>query len=374
MRAPACLIAMLAVALAVGCSSSSKIRPAALPKFEPSLEVKAAWKADVGRVSSSVLTPAVVGDAVFAASQDGTLVRIEKGRTVWRIDARKEITGGVGASEALVVVGTNKGEVLAFDSANGKPAWTAQVSSEVLAAPKIEGDLVIVRAGDSSIFALEANHGTRKWLYQRATPTLTLRSSVGVVLGGGGAFAGLPGGKLMALNLANGAPAWETTVALPKGTTELERVADVSSEPVLDGREVCAVAYQGRAACFDLASGKAVWALDMSSSVGLEMDGFFVYVTDDRGYVYAIDRARGAVVWRQDKLLNRGVTRPAVLAERYVAVADAQGYVHVLRRDNGEFVARYSLDSSGVSAPAVPLGSGLVFQTRRGGVYAVGTP
>ena len=40
-------------------------------------------------------------------------------------------------------------------------------------------------------------------------------------------------------------------MALPRGATELERVADVMGNPVVDERQVCAVAYQGRVACFD---------------------------------------------------------------------------------------------------------------------------
>jgi outer membrane protein assembly factor BamB len=103
----------------------------------------------------------------------------------------------------------------------------------------------------------------------------------------------------------NGAPLWEGTVALPKGATELDRVADVTSAPVIDGRMICAAAFQGRIACFDLGNGNLIWSRDISSAAGLTIDSRYVYVSDDKGAVHALDKASGASLWKQDKLFLR---------------------------------------------------------------------
>jgi outer membrane protein assembly factor BamB len=95
-----------------------------------------------------------------------------------------------------------------------------------------------------------------------------------------------------------------------KGATELDRVADITSAPVISGRSVCAVAFQGRVACFDLGSGNLVWARDMSSAAGLDIDSRFLYVSDDKGAVHALDMASGASIWKQDKLSLRRLTAP----------------------------------------------------------------
>ena len=268
-----------------------------------------------------------------------------------------------------MVVATAKGEVLAFDS-TGKALWKGRVTSEVLAAPQIAGDLVLVRSGDNRIFGLDAADGKRKWVYQRSTPALSLRSNVSVTVAGKAALAGFPGGKLVAIAINNGAAIWEATVAMPKGATELERVSDVTSAPVVAGREVCAAAYQGRIACFDLASGNHLWSRDMSSAAGVDVDARNLYVTDEKGAVHALDRANGATVWKQDKLFMRQVSRPVALAN-HVAVGDYQGVVHLLRRDNGSFAARYNTDSSGIAAEPQRLERGFLMQTRNGGLYAL---
>lgn len=350
-------------------SSAPKVKPAELEPISPSASLAVLWQSGVGSAGGYVLTPAVVGSSVYAAAQDGTVARYDNGSQVWRINAGQTISGGVGADGRMVVVATAKGEVLAFDN-TGKALWKARVTSEVLAAPQVAEGLVLVRSGDNRIFGLDAADGKRKWVYQRSTPALSLRSNVGVTVSGKVALAGFPGGKLVAIALNNGAAMWEATVALPKGATELERVSDVTSAPVVAGREVCAAAYQGRVACFELVSGNHLWSRDMSSAAGIDVDARNIYVTDDKGAVHALDRANGATVWKQDKLFMRQVSRPIALSS-HVAVGDYQGVVHLLRRENGAFAARHNTDSSGIAAEPQRVERGFLMQTRNGGLYAL---
>jgi len=281
------------------------------------------------------------------------------------------ISGGVGADAKLVVVGTLKGDVLAFDATTGKELWKTRTSSDILAAPAVANGLVVVRSGDSRIFAFDAADGRRRWVYQRTTPALTLRSNVGVLLGDGSILAGFPGGKLVAIGSGNGAALWEGTVAQPKGATELERIADVTSAPALIGRHVCAAAFQGRVACFDSKSGSPLWAKELSSRAGLDIDDRYVYVSDDKGNVLAFDRDSGGSIWKQDKLALRGLSRPLAFGSR-VAVADVEGVVHLLRREDGAIAARLTTDGSAIMADPQRIPGGFLVQTRNGGVYALG--
>ena len=184
-------------------------------------------------------------------------------------------------------------------------------------------------------------------------------------------FAGFAGGRLVALSLDTGNVGWEATVALPKGATELERVADVSSLPVLDGKQVCAVAFQGRVACFDLAQGTPNWARDVSSISGMTIDDQNVYVADDKSALIAFVKAGGASLWKQDKLYGRYISGPVAVG-KYVAVGDFQGYVHFLSRDDGSFAARIATDGSPIIAQPRAFNNGILVQTIKGGVFAIG--
>jgi outer membrane protein assembly factor BamB len=349
---------------------SAATKPAPLPPLPAeSLRPRVVWQAAVGKSGLAVFSPAVAGDSVYAAAQDGTVVRLdaETGRQIWRQKAGSQLSGGVGAGENLVVVGTPEGEVVALDG-DGEQRWRARVSSEVLSAPLVVGDIVVARSADNRIFALDARDGRRRWVFQRNVPPLLVRTPVGVSGAPGLVIAGFPGGKMVGLAPGNGVARWEATVAQPKGTTELERIADVVGAPWVAEREVCAVAYQGRIGCFDLGSGNPYWLRELSSTTGVLGDPGLVLASDDKGAVHALDRATGRSLWKQDKLANRQLSAPLPLGQQ-IAVADGQGFVHFLSRDSGAFVGRTPTDGSAISANPVAVPGGFLVQTRNGTLY-----
>jgi outer membrane protein assembly factor BamB len=380
-------LTILAFALLAGCSSLTDLKtdisermfgpevkepPMPLADFKQKAAAKLLWSASVGEAEGYIYTPAIDAGSVFAANTKGEIIRVDAvtGKQVWRVNAGESISGGVGAGENLVLVGTPKGMVLAYDQ-NGKALWKAKVSSEVLSAPKVASGVVVVRSGDSRIFGLSTADGKRKWVYERATPSLALRSSAGVTLADGAAYVGFAGGKMVALKADDGKLLWEASVALPKGVTEIERIADITSLPVVDGRYVYAVAFQGRVAAVDRTNGRVLWNRDISSYTGLGADDGKVFVTHSGGAVYALDNSSGKSYWRQGGLLNRLVSAPLSMGE-YVAVGDLEGYVHFLAKDDGAFAARIQTDKTSVMAQPVSLGeSTLMVQTSGGGLYAV---
>ena len=360
--------------LLAGCSGSTGPKMAELSELPASIPVRTLWQASVGGAGDAILFPALAVDGVYAAAQDGTVARFEAstGQESWRVNAGRTLSGGVGSDGTLVAVGTFDGEVIALDGRSGEARWRARVSSEVLSAPLVTGDLVIVRSADGRLFALDAKDGRRRWLYQRSSPPLSVRSPVGMFADRGYLLTGFAGGKLVSIALANGNVRWEATVALPRGATVLERVTDVVGLPVVAEREVCAVAYQGRIGCFDLASGNPVWSRELSSTAGLALDARYVFVSDDKGAVHALDRAGGATVWKQDRLFQRHLTAPLALG-REVAVGDVEGYVHFLSRESGAFVGRVATDGSSIRSSLVRLDRGLLVQTQEGNLYALST-
>jgi len=366
------LLAWLLAALAVGCGGPSGPSPAALPRLPDAQQVRVLWTADIGTAEHFNLVPAFAGDSIYSAARDGRIVRFDasNGKERWRAYADIRLSGGVGADTRTVVVASEAGEVAAFDAENGKLRWRARVSSEVLSAPAVGSGLVLVRSIDSRIFAFGAEDGKRRWVYQRPASSLVVRTPAGAVIRDDIAYAGFRGGKLAAIALSNGGLRWEATVAQAKGTTELERVIDVVGDPAVQGREVCATAYQGRLACFDTVTGAQLWVRELSSATGVSLDARYAFVSDEKGAVQAFDRSTGRSVWKQDQLSMRQLTLP-LPAGNAVAVGDFEGYVHFLARDTGAFLARYSARGGGVRAAPIALPTGLLVQTQSGRLHAL---
>jgi len=372
------LLTGLAVAVTLGgCASwfgsgSTGPKPAPLTAINNARTVRVLWSARVSAADQFFFSPALAADSVYVAGRDGTVARLDAatGKTRWSTTLEARLSGGVGSDGRLVVVASDEGVVFALDANSGSVRWRARVSSEVLAAPAIGDGLVLVRSADSRVFAFGVDDGKRRWVYQRAAASLIVRAPAGLSIEGDTAYAGFSGGKLVAIALENGGPRWEATVAVPHGATELERVTDVEGVPIVQGREVCAAAYQGRAGCFDVRNGNPIWTREISSLTGVSLDARYAYVSDDRGAVHALDRSNGRSVWKQDKLANRQTSLPLPFGAE-IAVGDLEGYVHFLARDSGAFVARFATDGGPIRAAPIKLPSGILVQTLSGRLYAL---
>ncbi|HUJ85495.1 MAG TPA: outer membrane protein assembly factor BamB [Burkholderiales bacterium] len=369
--------ALVAAATLGGCASwfgsaPSGPKPAPLTPINNAQAVRVLWSASVPPAGPFVFRPALAGDSVYVAGRDGAVARLDaaSGETRWRVSLDGRLSGGVGSDGRLVVVASDEGVVFALDAKDGSLRWRARVSSEVLAAPALGDGIVLVRSADSRVFAFGSDDGKRRWVYQRAPASLIVRAPAGLSIDGDTAYAGFSGGKLVAIALENGGPRWEATVAVPHGATELERVTDVEGLPAIEGREVCAAAYQGRVACFDARNGNPIWSREISSVTGVSLDARYAYVSDDRGAVYAFDRTDGRSVWKQDKLANRETSLPLPLGSEIV-VGDLEGYVHFLARESGAFVARFATGGGPIRAAPIKLPSGFLVQTLDGKIYAL---
>lgn len=352
-------------AVLAGCASSSPAnKPTPLAEIKDSLTVRTTWRASVGSGRATFLQPAVLENAIYVASADGTLLRVDpqNGNVVWRASVDAPIAAGVGSDGFTVAVATPRGEVIAH-GAEGKPQWRAQAPSDVLAPPLVGRGLVLIRSTDHRVTAYDAESGKRRWTYQRQSPPLTLRVSSEMAFAGDNVLVGFPGGRLVALALANGAARWEAVVSEPKGTTEVERLSDVVGPIAVDARDACAASFQGRLLCADPANGNLRWSRELSARGGVSLSERAVYTVDSGSNVQAFARD-GASLWRNTKLAWRSVTTPLALRDGAV-VGDYAGYVHFLGAD-GELVARVQIDSSAIVARPQRWADGVVVLTQDG--------
>ncbi|MCB1961041.1 MAG: outer membrane protein assembly factor BamB [Rhodocyclaceae bacterium] len=374
-RIPVLSVVLAAALVLPACSSlnpfaDAEPKMAPLPALQASTSLATRWSASIGDAGIYRFEPAVVGEDVFAAAEDGDVARFSGGQARWRVRIDGGLTAGVGADAALAVVANSQGQVIALDAGSGAEQWRATINAEVLAAPSLARDVVVVRSSDNRLFGLDRKSGAVRWTYVRTTPPLTLRNQSGMLVEESVAVTGFPGGKLAAFNLANGGLLWELTVALPSGSTELERIADVVGMPVVYRQNLCAATFQGRVACFDITNGKMIWSRPLSSSDGISRDVRQVYVTEDADAVSALDAFSGASMWRQSALTRRGLSAPLAIAAG-VVVGDREGYLHLLNRDTGAFIGRADTDGSAIVVAPKAIGDGVLVQTRGGRVLVL---
>jgi|TARA_B110000483_G_C18204538_1_gene546991 outer membrane protein assembly factor BamB len=329
--------------------------PRELVTIQREVNLQRRWSVSVGNGQGknyTELTPAIDGSSIFVASEDGDVVAVarDSGDVIWRTRLRVNVTGGVGAGEGLVMLGSENADVIALDQASGEELWRTPVSSEVLSAPQSNGDVVVAQTVDGKLVALDHATGVQRWIYETNLPALTLRgTSRPVFAGTGSVVAGFSNGTLVSVSANNGVFRWEERVAIPEGRYDIDRVIDVDGDLVLDGSRILAASYQGNLMAFDVATGRIVWGREASSYHGLTKGFGNIYYSDDKGHLVAIRDNSEDVVWENDDLEFREITAPTAIGN-FVALADLEGYVHLVSQIDGRIVGRTQIDSDGIRA------------------------
>jgi len=177
------------------------------------------------------------------------------------------------------------------------------------------------------------------------------------------------GPRLAGVDPTRGSLRWEVAVATPRGTNEVERLADLLAPAVRVGNTVCARAFQNAVGCVNAERGTSVWTRNVGGNEGIGADAELVVGADGSDRVTAWRAATGEVAWTTDKLLYRDLSAP-LLVGRTAVFGDAQGNVHLLAREDGKQLLRLTTDGSAVVAPPALSGKTMLVVTRAGGLFA----
>jgi outer membrane protein assembly factor BamB len=362
-------LGLFASALLMGCASTKKMAP--VPQSQSSLTIHRVWTHHINQGKYTHFAPQLVGDQIIdAGSTTIKVIDAQTGVTHNTIKTKQQIVSGIGTNGSLFIVASLKGGLYAYDE-NGKVLWETQTSSEAVAPAAITNNgRVIVRTIDGRVTSYTQENGKQQWQFVRPIPPLSLRNYAPVTAIGGLIFAGLANGQIVGLIEENGDIAWEAHVAIPRGATELERAVDVLSRPIVIDQQVCAVAYQGRIACFAGANGALIWAREMSSVSDLTTDGRLLFGVTEKGEILAFDNTNGATVWQLNTLNGRELGAPVVFG-RHLVFGDIEGYVYFLNKDSGEIEAIERIGKASIRQQPIVFKENVIIKTTKGDLVAL---
>ena len=368
----------LSLVLLSGCSvfgENNDIEPAKLEKIDAQVELTPVWSAKSASSNKSYWMPlqlAVNDQSVFTADHSGMVVAldIKNGQKQWAVDTELPISGGIAYGADTLVFGTIEGQVCALNAKNGALLWSATVSSEVLSSPAINNKIVVAQSIDNRLYAFDTDTGEELWQHDAGAPILSVRGNSSSAILNNMVIAAFDNGKLIAFNSENGSLIWETRLALPKGRTELERMIDIDGRPIIIGDIIYSVSFQGRLGALTRGTGRNLWFQDSSSHYSPAYSEGKLFVTEAKNHsVRAFKAGNGQELWNNDQLKYRGIIGPVAFGNN-IAVADAEGYLHLLDPDTGDIIGRLKVGGSGVSAPLLVADKTLLVQANNGLISA----
>lgn len=360
-------VCMVIVGSLISCSSTpDKPKPVELPPNAGLLGVRLAWTSKIGAINFP-LDVKVSDGTVAVASSDGVVAMLDArtGAERWRTNVGSPIAAGVGSDGRFAAVVTRGNELIILDG--GREIWRQKLSAQGFTAPLVAGGRIFVLAADRSVTAFDGLSGRKLWTQQRPGESLVLRQA-GVLLAVGDTLVAGLSGRLVGINPSNGVIRWESPIASPRGTNDIERLVDLVGRVSRDGDVVCARGFQAAVGCVNVANGTLLWTKPAFGYVGVHGDDKYVYGVESDGKIMAWRRIDGERAWVSERLRYRNLTAPLVVG-RSIAVGDDAGLVHLLSREDGSALTRVATDGSAVVAAPVLAAGTLVVVTRNGGVF-----
>ena len=348
MRQARNLLLMILAGLLVACASGkdNSEPPAPLTKIEDKLPLVLNWKLDTQaavNAASYRLRPLQLDDRIYSIDTRGSIVCVDatQGTILWRCKTKLAAIAGLGGGGNRLVVTSREGDIAAYQLAEKglEALWKIRINSEIRSVAVLDRDQVFVRSVDGKLRSLAISDGSQQWLVSRQVPVLSLTGNSEPLVDGQLVFSGFDDGKLIAYDRASGEVRWESTISVPTGRTEVERLVDLDGRFVLRNGIIYVASFQGRLAAIQAVSGDLLWSRPFSSFQSIAIDDDALYLSADNSDLWSIDRRTGSAFWKQDVLHARKITAPAIVGNG-VVVADLDGYLHWFNRSDGKLAGR----------------------------------
>ncbi len=344
------LFAVLLTTLAA-CSSQPEVEqaelgPKALQSIESQVSLDRVWQRQVGKGLGHAyagLQPLIHQGVVYVADAYGLLqaISLSDGNVLWQQELNVELTAAVSLVGEQLLVATSNGDIVSLNMKDGAELWVSPLKSEVLSLPVAQGDSLAVQTIDGKLHLLDSS-GKHLWSYDSNLPSLTLRGTSQPVFHNNTVIAGFASGKVVALNIEDGAITWSERIGVPAGRSELERLVDIDGRLLVRDDVLFVSGYQGNLAAIDLRSGKMMWKREASSYHGPLYGLGNLYMVADDDSLIAFDERSGNEVWVTQELQGRQLSE-AVFFNGQMAVADFEGYIHIVQQLDGQIVGRKQL-------------------------------
>ncbi|NOU20199.1 MAG: outer membrane protein assembly factor BamB [Methyloglobulus sp.] len=356
--------------------------PNELVEYTPEIQAEVLWKESVGVGTDGQtlkLVPAIGNGRIFAADRDGLVQArdLTTGKLAWEVEIEDEneaevhFSGGPGLGLTTVILGSSNGEVIALNIDSGAVLWKTPVASEVMSVPVVANGIAIIRTTDGSVIALNEKTGQKVWSYEHNVPALTVRGTGAPLIIEDTIIEGYDNGKLMALRLEDGKYVWESSVTIPKGRSEVERLVDIDVDPIESRGVIYTASYNGGSAAVSILDGDVLWRNEaVSSHTGLSQDEQYLYISNSDGHVLQLDKRTGSSLWEQKDLHGRKLTSP-VAYQGNVVVGDFDGYVHWLSSTDGRQLGRVQVADDAIDAKPIVVGDTVYIYAKDGTLAAL---
>jgi outer membrane protein assembly factor BamB len=236
---------------------------------------------------------------------------------IWTTDVGGAVQGHLTSSGKTVYVPTLAGELVALDTATGKPRWRFKTGGQLLSTPHVDADTVYFGSADHHVYAVNIIDGSQRWKTKTGGAVLAGASTAQGIVCIGSADT-----KIYGLDQRDGAVRW----TVQGGSLFQSKVAT-------DGKAFFVGGWDMQFRALNATNGDALWKhrfgrsfyYSPAISSPVVSDGR-VFVSSNDGVLHSVEINSGKIFFEQDGLKS-GYSTPTVVGDHlYTGSLDGRLY------------------------------------------------
>ncbi|MCF7817068.1 MAG: PQQ-binding-like beta-propeller repeat protein [Kiritimatiellales bacterium] len=305
------------------------------------------WRYDAGGAIGHA--PVSDGEHIFFSAKKGKIVAIDlEGSEVWKKNLMRTNDAGaempvqfeapLACGGGLVFAGTLRGSVYALDAKTGEEKWRYETGGIFVGSPNMVSNLVVVLdQSEGALHGVDIETGKLAW------------KTEGVERCDGS--PGIGDGRVVFGSCAAALHVYSASDGMHLKNIELGGDAQVAGGVAVDGNLVFAGVRDGSMVCADAATGEMIWSSDESTEQTFSTPAVTpnaVVYSSDNGFVYAVDREVGKLLWKFDA---GGLPGSPVIAKDKVVIS-SDGTLYLLDLKDGKKLWAKEI-SDEITSPAI---------------------
>lgn len=332
--------------------------PNPLPVVKHKQRVNIDWSINIGSfkkyTASPDLAPAIYQRYVYVAAPNGKITALNKktGQVIWQFETHLSLLAGPVISDNKLIVTGDDSALYILDRNNGKVLQRISVSNDILAKPFVYAGKIYVKTITGVVYCIDLKTGHKDWKYEHSTTEIILKASSSPVYYQNSILVGFSDGSIVGLEPLKGHPVFQQHISYARGVSEVERLNDVDTNPLIDQDHLYIASYQGEVGAYSIPQSEFLWKRKASTYHDLAFIGSTLVLVSSSDSIWAYQKSDGQVLWTQKGLNARGLTAP-VIWHGQIWVGDRLGTLHGISPSSGQFIGQLQLPGSIVSSPLI---------------------
>jgi len=336
---------------------------------------KLAWSAGIGegdtRKGRLTADPVVAEGRIFTMDTAANLqATATNGGVLWTTNLTPStdkisdaVGGGIAYGNGKLFVTTGFGRLVAVNPTSGKVLWEQKLEAIGSGTPTYYGGLVYVVSGDDKGWALNADTGKIAWQLFSIPAVNNVQSPAAPAVNDRLVVFPFGSGELQATFRRGGVRLWDAGIAGERLGRSINKVGDISGDPVIDGSVVYAANHSGRIVALDVDTGTRRWTAEEGALSPVWPSGGSIFLVSDRNQLVRLDAKDGSRIWAVDlpKFVSFKPKRQAALYAHYgpimaggkLRVASSDGLLRSFDPASGRLISTAEIPGGASSNPVV---------------------